>query len=210
LGCSSAARSAVSAAPRLHLSCTPAGSSPGRDRVLRLRARRDAPRRPPGTESPRSARPRSAGGALPKGAGAKPELPAQRVAVDPGSSCDLRQVFQVPACQTHTQILKQSPEDLRGSCFTHFWSLPAPVPGPIALPQEDMAMEKPVIPTEEQLEILEYHFCKVNKHPDPTTLCLIAAETGLSEEQTLKWFKQRLAEWRKSEGLPSESGSVRD
>lgn len=40
-------------------------------------------------------------------------------------------------------------------------------------------------PTEEQLEILEYNFCKVNKHPDPTTLCLIAAETGLSEEQTL-------------------------
>lgn len=25
-----------------------------------------------------------------------------------------------------------------------------------------------------------------------------------------KWFKQRLAEWRKSEGLPSECGSVRD
>ncbi|NXC63487.1 HOP protein, partial [Aleadryas rufinucha] len=73
-----------------------------------------------------------------------------------------------------------------------------------------MAMEKPVILTEEQLEILENHFCKVNKHPDPTTLCLIAAETGLSEEQTLKWFKQRLAEWRKSEGLPSECGSVRD
>ncbi|KFQ05567.1 Homeodomain-only protein [Haliaeetus albicilla] len=75
-----------------------------------------------------------------------------------------------------------------------------------------MATEKPVTPTEEQLEILEYNFCKVNKHPDPTTLCLIAAETGLSEEQTLesKWFKQRLAEWRKSEGLPSESGSVRD
>uniref|UniRef100_A0A8C8E808 Homeodomain-only protein n=1 Tax=Otus sunia TaxID=257818 RepID=A0A8C8E808_9STRI len=48
-----------------------------------------------------------------------------------------------------------------------------------------MATEKPVTPTEEQLEILEYNFCKVNKHPDPTTLCLIAAETGLSEEQTL-------------------------
>lgn len=122
----------------------------------------------------------------------------------------MRQVFQVPACHTHTQILKQSPKDLRGSCFTHFWSLPASVPGPIALPQEEMATEKPVTPTEEQLEILEYNFCKVNKHPDPTTLCLIAAETGLSEEQTLKWFKQRLAEWRKSEGLPSESGSVRD
>uniref|UniRef100_A0A8B9S2U1 Homeodomain-only protein n=2 Tax=Apteryx TaxID=8821 RepID=A0A8B9S2U1_APTOW len=81
---------------------------------------------------------------------------------------------------------------------------------PIALPREEMATEQPVTPTEEQLEILEYNFCKVNKHPDPTTLCLIAAETGLSEEQTLKWFKQRLAEWRKSEGLPSESGSVRD
>ncbi|KAM9193529.1 homeodomain-only protein isoform 1-T1 [Mergus octosetaceus] len=82
------------------------------------------------------------------------------------------------------------------------------VPGPIA--QKEMDAEKPVTPTEEQLEILEYNFCKVNKHPDPTTLCLIAAETGLSEEQTLKWFKQRLAQWRKSEGLPSESGSVRD
>ncbi|XP_025937904.1 homeodomain-only protein isoform X1 [Apteryx rowi] len=81
---------------------------------------------------------------------------------------------------------------------------------PVALPREEMATEQPVTPTEEQLEILEYNFCKVNKHPDPTTLCLIAAETGLSEEQTLKWFKQRLAEWRKSEGLPSESGSVRD
>uniref|UniRef100_A0A672TZ96 Homeodomain-only protein n=6 Tax=Neoaves TaxID=3078114 RepID=A0A672TZ96_STRHB len=148
--------------------------------------------------------------ALPRRVDAKPELPAQRVAVDPGSSCDLRQVFQVPACHTHTQILKQSPKDLQGSCFPHFWSLTAPASGPIALPEEEMATEKPVTPTEEQLEILEYNFCKVNKHPDPTTLCLIAAETGLSEEQTLKWFKQRLAEWRKSEGLPSQSGSVRD
>ncbi|XP_064004666.1 homeodomain-only protein isoform X1 [Pogoniulus pusillus] len=127
-----------------------------------------------------------------------------------GSSCDLRQVFQVPACHTHTQIFKQSPRDLRGSCFTHFCFLAVSVLGPIVLPSEEMATEKPVTPTEEQLEILEYNFCKVNKHPDPTTLCLIAAETGLSEEQTLKWFKQRLAEWRKSEGLPSESGSVRD
>ncbi|KAM4673912.1 homeodomain-only protein [Amazona ochrocephala] len=109
---------------------------------------------------------------------------------------------------THTQILKQSPKDLQGSCFTHSWYLTAPAPDPIA--KEEMATEKPVTPTEEQLEILEYNFCKVNKHPDPTTLCLIAAETGLSEEQTLKWFKQRLAEWRKSEGLPSQSGSVRD
>ncbi|XP_028636593.1 homeodomain-only protein isoform X1 [Grammomys surdaster] len=39
-------------------------------------------------------------------------------------------------------------------------------------------------PTEDQLEILEYNFKKVNKHPDPTTLCLIAAEAGLTEEET--------------------------
>uniref|UniRef100_A0A8D0DLX4 Homeodomain-only protein n=1 Tax=Salvator merianae TaxID=96440 RepID=A0A8D0DLX4_SALMN len=73
-----------------------------------------------------------------------------------------------------------------------------------------MSTEKSVTPTEEQLEILEYNFSKVNKHPDPATLCLIAAEAGLSEEETLKWFKKRLAEWRRSEGLPSECGSVRD
>lgn len=34
------------------------------------------------------------------------------------------------------------------------------------------------------MEILEYNFNKVNKHPDATTLCLIAAEAGLSEEET--------------------------
>lgn len=65
-------------------------------------------------------------------------------------------------------------------------------------------------PTEDQVEILEYNFNKVNRHPDPTTLCLIAAEAGLSEEETQKWFKQRLAQWRRSEGLPSECRSVTD
>ncbi|KAM7168025.1 homeodomain-only protein isoform 1-T1 [Macrochelys suwanniensis] len=86
----------------------------------------------------------------------------------------------------------------------------SPQPLTSALGAEEMASEQPMGPTAEQLEILEYNFSKVNKHPDPTTLCLIAAEAGLSEEETLKWFKQRLAEWRKSEGLPSECGSVRD
>nr|XP_056704841.1 homeodomain-only protein [Euleptes europaea] len=73
-----------------------------------------------------------------------------------------------------------------------------------------MSSETVASPTEEQREILEFNFNRVNKHPDPATLCLIAAEAGLSEEETLKWFKKRLAEWRRSEGLPSESGSVRD
>lgn len=73
-----------------------------------------------------------------------------------------------------------------------------------------MSAENASGPTEDQVEILEYNFNKVNKHPDPTTLCLIAAEAGLSEEETQKWFKQRLAQWRRSEGLPSECRSVTD
>lgn len=49
---------------------------------------------------------------------------------------------------------------------------------------ETMSAETASGPTEDQVEILEYNFNKVNKHPDPTTLCLIAAEAGLSEEET--------------------------
>uniref|UniRef100_A0A671E9A6 Homeodomain-only protein n=1 Tax=Rhinolophus ferrumequinum TaxID=59479 RepID=A0A671E9A6_RHIFE len=47
-----------------------------------------------------------------------------------------------------------------------------------------MSAETASGPTQDQVEILEYNFNKVNKHPDPTTLCLIAAEAGLSEEET--------------------------
>lgn len=77
-------------------------------------------------------------------------------------------------------------------------------------PAATMSAETASGPTQDQVEILEYNFNKVNRHPDPTTLLLIAAEAGLSEEETQKWFKQRLAQWRKSEGLPSESRSVTD
>lgn len=73
-----------------------------------------------------------------------------------------------------------------------------------------MSAEPASGPTEDQVEILEYNFSKVDKRPDPTTLCLIAAEAGLSEEETQKWFKQHLAQWRRSEGLPSECRSVTD
>ncbi|KAH1169537.1 homeodomain-only protein isoform X1 [Mauremys mutica] len=138
----------------------------------------------------------------------------------PGDS--VLQVFQVPACHTHTHrlvIRGNRPHSYLNRRVGHWFFENDPVtyssrcllsPSPSAPCAEEMATEQPVGPTQEQLEILEYNFSKVNKHPDPTTLCLIAAEAGLSEEQTLKWFKQRLAEWRKSEGLPSESGSVRD
>ncbi|XP_077137091.1 homeodomain-only protein [Ranitomeya variabilis] len=64
--------------------------------------------------------------------------------------------------------------------------------------------------SKEQIEILEYNFTKVCKHPEHTTLMLIAAEAGLTEQETEKWFKVRLSKWRRSEGLPSELGSVMD
>ncbi|XP_038556128.1 homeodomain-only protein [Micropterus salmoides] len=64
--------------------------------------------------------------------------------------------------------------------------------------------------SEEQVKLLEESFKKVTKHPDGTTLMLIAAECGLSEEETQAWFKLRNAQWRQSEGLPAELGSVLD
>lgn len=123
LGCSSAVRSAVSAAPRLHLSCTPAGSSPGRDRVL-------GPER--GGRAPAAAGPPRARGAHgharrePCQGERVPNLnyqPRERLRI-PGAPVICGRFFRSPPVK-HTQILKQSPKDLRGSCFTHFWSLPA-------------------------------------------------------------------------------------
>ncbi|XP_029368465.1 homeodomain-only protein [Echeneis naucrates] len=63
--------------------------------------------------------------------------------------------------------------------------------------------------SEEQLKLLEDSF-KGCKHPDGATLMLVAAECGLSEEDTQKWFKLRNAQWRQAEGLPAELGSVLD
>ncbi|KAG7237974.1 hypothetical protein INR49_031490 [Caranx melampygus] len=63
--------------------------------------------------------------------------------------------------------------------------------------------------SEEQIKVLEDSF-KGCKHPDGTELMLVAAECGLSEEDTQKWFKLRNAQWRQAEGLPAELGSVLD
>ncbi|XP_035280775.1 homeodomain-only protein [Anguilla rostrata] len=63
---------------------------------------------------------------------------------------------------------------------------------------------------EDQVKILEGHFTRVSKHPDQATLMLIAAECGLSEAETAKWFRLRNAQWRQAEGLPAELGSVKD
>ncbi|XP_018418867.1 PREDICTED: homeodomain-only protein [Nanorana parkeri] len=65
-------------------------------------------------------------------------------------------------------------------------------------------------PSQEQIDILENNFNKVSKQPDKCLMMLIAAEAGLTDKATEKWFKDRLAKWRRSEGLPSECGSVMD
>ncbi|XP_059202339.1 homeodomain-only protein [Centropristis striata] len=63
--------------------------------------------------------------------------------------------------------------------------------------------------SEDQVRVLEDNF-KVTRHPDGMTLTLVAAECGLSEEETQKWFKLRNAQWRQAEGLPAQRGSVLD
>ncbi|KAJ8377865.1 hypothetical protein AAFF_G00250970 [Aldrovandia affinis] len=63
---------------------------------------------------------------------------------------------------------------------------------------------------EDQIKVLEENFNRVTKHPDDATLMLIAAECGLSEAETAKWFRHRNALWRQAEGLPAELGSVKD
>ncbi|CDQ62322.1 homeodomain-only protein [Oncorhynchus nerka] len=63
---------------------------------------------------------------------------------------------------------------------------------------------------EDQIKILEENFNRVSKHPDESTLMLIAAESGLTEEETAKWFRLRNAQWRQAEGLPAQLGSVKD
>ncbi|KAM9376168.1 homeodomain-only protein [Pholidichthys leucotaenia] len=64
--------------------------------------------------------------------------------------------------------------------------------------------------SQEQINILEENFRKLCKHPEGVTLTLISAETGLTEEETLAWFKWRNSQWRKAEGLPAKEGSVLD
>ncbi|XP_034399503.1 homeodomain-only protein [Cyclopterus lumpus] len=64
--------------------------------------------------------------------------------------------------------------------------------------------------SEEQTKVLEDSFKRTTRHPEGMTLMLIAAESGLSEEDTQKWFNLRNQQWRREEGLPAELGSVLD
>uniref|UniRef100_A0AAZ3RAJ1 Homeodomain-only protein n=1 Tax=Oncorhynchus tshawytscha TaxID=74940 RepID=A0AAZ3RAJ1_ONCTS len=43
---------------------------------------------------------------------------------------------------------------------------------------------------EDQIKILEENFNRVSKHPDESTLMLIAAESGLTEEETAEHAEQ--------------------
>ncbi|GAA6092871.1 homeodomain-only protein [Tachysurus ichikawai] len=63
---------------------------------------------------------------------------------------------------------------------------------------------------EDQLRVLEENFSRGCRNPDGATLALVAAECGLSEDETLKWFRMRNAQWRQAEGLPPQPGSVKD
>ncbi|OXA45765.1 homeodomain-only protein [Folsomia candida] len=61
--------------------------------------------------------------------------------------------------------------------------------------------------TEEQEEYLELQF-KKSKNPHPSELMLTAAETGLLEEEVQAWFKQRMAMWRRDQGLNPVSSRI--
>ncbi|KAK3094617.1 hypothetical protein FSP39_004081 [Pinctada imbricata] len=61
----------------------------------------------------------------------------------------------------------------------------------------------------EQEKVLEANF-QQNRNPTDLDVTLIAAEAGLSEDETKKWYRHRLACWRQQQGLPANSGSVMD
>ncbi|KAI0228233.1 Homeodomain-only protein [Lamellibrachia satsuma] len=48
------------------------------------------------------------------------------------------------------------------------------------------------------------------RNPTGVDIALIAAEVGLTEQQTTVWFRHRLAMWRKQQGLPANFGFVTD
>ncbi|KAF4533171.1 hypothetical protein B566_EDAN001713 [Ephemera danica] len=58
-----------------------------------------------------------------------------------------------------------------------------------------------------QWDALEAHFARV-KNPHPTDLLLLAAEIGRDESEVQAWYSQRLAAWRKEQGLNPVSGRV--
>lgn len=48
------------------------------------------------------------------------------------------------------------------------------------------------------------------RNPTESDIILIAAEVGISEQETKVWFEHRLAIWRRQQGLPANSQAVYD
>ncbi|XP_033104505.1 homeodomain-only protein-like [Anneissia japonica] len=83
-----------------------------------------------------------------------------------------------------------------------------------SLPTPSRVVEAKLVPEKEKVKlsatqenILESNF-KQSKNIDDIMLEIIAAEAGLSVKDTEKWFQNRIALWRKQEGLAPSSGFV--
>ncbi|XP_022091631.1 homeodomain-only protein-like [Acanthaster planci] len=60
-----------------------------------------------------------------------------------------------------------------------------------------------------QAKILEDNF-QQNKNMDEITLEIVAAEAGLSPQDTARWFQHRRALWRQNEGLNPNSRTLEE
>ncbi|XP_074640932.1 homeodomain-only protein-like [Tubulanus polymorphus] len=60
-----------------------------------------------------------------------------------------------------------------------------------------------------QNKLLEKYF-QSNRNATEIDLIILSAEVDLSQQDVLVWYKNRLALWRKQQGLPANRGSVND
>ncbi|XP_043248007.1 homeodomain-only protein-like [Colletes gigas] len=60
--------------------------------------------------------------------------------------------------------------------------------------------------TEDQEAVLQEQFNRWPRAPHAADVVLLAAETGLSEADVEAWYRIRLAQWRKEQGLGGNLG----
>lgn len=84
-----------------------------------------------------------------------------------------------------------------------------PIPNPNAVGAQLAKPGEQVSVNPDQEKILEQTF-KENRNVDELTITIVAAETGLSEEDAKRWFQHRRALWREKEGLNPNSRSLND
>ncbi|XP_078267880.1 homeodomain-only protein [Rhinoraja longicauda] len=98
----------------------------------------------------------------------------------------------------------------QGSSFTRFHVVEVTVLEPGAMQCGKVGKCDPLATLKaDQIQLLEDNFARM-RQPDASSLMLISAECGLTEEAAALWFKQRNAKWRQLEGFPPESSSVKD